>query len=137
MNLIERIVVHHSASGRSTTFAQIRRWHTAPKPQGNGWNEIGYNYVILSNGRLRVGRPLPQTGAHARGVNSTSIGICVVGNNLKAGQEWTEAQWKTVRQVVSACSLLWPRIKVCGHRDVMAPGYTECPGIDIGTLLPD
>ena len=88
MNRIERLVIHHSASARSTTFAAIKHWHTDAPPKGNGWSDIGYNYVILGNGKLRVGRPLPTTGAHAKGKNSTSIGVCVVGNNLKSDQEW-------------------------------------------------
>ncbi len=139
MKRIERLVLHHSASARSTTFATIKKWHTQPKPKrgekktarhGRGWSDIGYNYVILGNGKLRVGRPLPTTGAHARGVNSTSIGVCVVGDNTKPGQEWHPVQISTLEYLIDACKLLWPGIKVCGHRDVMTPGYTECPGLD-------
>lgn len=135
MNRIERLVIHHSASSRSTTFAAIKHWHTDPPPKGNGWSDIGYNYVILGNGKLRVGRPLPTTGAHAKGKNSTSIGVCVVGDNTKSGQEWHPVQIATLEQVMDACLLLWPGIELCGHRDVMAPGYTECPGLDVRALF--
>lgn len=126
MTRIERLVIHHSASPRGTSFNSIRQWHLR-----KGWNDIGYNYVILGNGKLRVGRALPTTGAHAKGKNATSIGVCVVGNNTKDGQHWAVEQRATLRKVVAACRLLWPDIKVCGHRDVMAPGYTECPGVDV------
>lgn len=132
MNRIERLVIHHSASGRGTTFAQIRKWHTDPKPRGNGWSDIGYNFVILGNGKLRVGRPLPTTGAHAKGKNSTSIGVCVTGNNTKPGQEWTPVQIATLTELKEACELLWPGIEVCGHRDV---GSTQCPGLDAAAVF--
>lgn len=135
MNRIERLVIHHSASARSTTFAAIKRWHTTPKPNGNGWSDIGYNFVILGSGKLKVGRPLPTTGAHAKGKNSTSIGVCVVGNNAKPGQEWNPVQIETLTELKEACELLWPGIEVCGHRDVMAPGYTECPGLDAARVF--
>ena len=144
MNRIERLVIHHSGSARSTTFAAIKKWHTQPKPKrgekktarhGRGWSDIGYNYVIVGNGKLRVGRPLPTTGAHAKGKNSTSIGVCVVGNNLKRGQEWHPIQIETLTELKEACELLWPGIEVCGHRDVMALGYTQCPGLDVRALL--
>lgn len=130
MTRIERVVVHHSASAPSTTFAQIRRWHLE-----RGFSDIGYHYVVLADGRIRIGRPLPTTAAHARGKNRTSIGICLVGNNTRAGQGWTRAQEDALRQLVDACRLLWPGIEVCGHRDVMAPGHTECPGVDVTRLL--
>lgn len=134
MNRIERVVVHHSASGRGTTFAAIKKWHTDPKPDGNGWSDIGYNFVITGHGKLRVGRPLPTTGAHAKGVNSTSIGICVVGDNTKNGKEWHPIQGAALVEFIDACKLLWPGIEVCGHRDV---GHTECPGLDIRKYLRD
>ncbi len=130
MNRIERVVIHHSASGRSTTFAQIRRWHVE-----RGFSDIGYHFVVLANGRIRQGRPLPVTGAHARGKNSTSIGICAVGDNTRADRRWTSAQEEALAELVAACQLLWPGIEVCGHRDVMAPGHTECPGLDAQELL--
>ena len=130
MNRIDRLVIHHSASGRGTTVAQIRKWHIE-----RGFNDIGYNYVITGQGKLRVGRPVPTTGAHAKGVNSTSIGVCVVGDNTKPNREWTPVQIATLEELVQACKLLWPGIVVCGHKDVMRPGYTSCPGLDVAALL--
>ena len=129
MNRIERVVIHHSASGRSTTFAQIRRWHLE-----RGFSDIGYHFVVLADGTMRQGRQLPTTGAHARGKNSTSIGICAVGDNTREDRRWTRSQQAALRELVDACRLLWPGIEVCGHRDVMARGHTECPGVDMAAL---
>ena len=134
MNKIEELIIHHSASRRNVSVATIRKWHTDPKPQGNGWDDIGYHYIITANGKLHVGRPLPRTGAHAP-PNSKRIGCCVTGDNTNPAHAWVEPQLVTLRQLVAAVRLLWPQIKVKGHRQVMRPGYTECPGLDIATVL--
>ena len=36
--------------------------------------------------------------------------------------------------MVAPVRLLWPGIEVCGHGDVMVPGHTECPGVDVEGL---
>jgi N-acetyl-anhydromuramyl-L-alanine amidase AmpD len=66
----------------------IKQWHTDPKPKGNGWNDIGYHYVVRRNGEIERGREDSVIGAHARGGNSDSIGICWVGvNDIDSSQE--------------------------------------------------
>lgn len=75
------IVVHHSDSGPKTTRADIDRWH-----KEKGWDGIGYHYVIEWDGRVKAGRPLSKSGAHAKtgkpySRNSTHIGICLVGRD--------------------------------------------------------
>ena len=131
MKRIDTLAVHHSASPReTTTLEQIRAWHLE-----RGFSDIGYHAVVLCDGRLRLGRPIPQTGAHARGSNATAIGVCLIGNNLVEGEHWIRPQIETLRRIVAAARVFWPEIRVCGHRDLMAPGYTECPGLDVLELL--
>jgi N-acetylmuramoyl-L-alanine amidase len=74
---IEKLVVHCSDSQDSVDIGvkQIRRWHV----EDNGWSDIGYHYVIRRDGRIERGRQDDTPGAHVRGHNSDSIGICVVG----------------------------------------------------------
>ena len=131
---IERLVVHHSASPLTTTFEDIVKWHTDPKPNGNGWSAIGYHWLVLADGSLRVGRPIDIRGAHAP-PNKGRLGICLVGNNVEAGQGWTIEQIATLRRHVEAVRFLIPDVVVSGHRDIMRPGYTECPGLDVRALL--
>lgn len=134
MKAYDTLVIHHSASRRNTRVATVRKWHTDPKPRGNGWSDVGYHWLIDQTGKLHVGRPIQKTGAHAP-PNSGRIGVCVIGDNTKANQSWNQAQCETLASVIAAMELLFPGIKVCGHRDVMRPGYTECPGVDIETLV--
>jgi N-acetyl-anhydromuramyl-L-alanine amidase AmpD len=129
MTTIEELIIHHSASPRSTTAAAIRKWHIAAK----GWKDIGYHYVIEGDGRIVVGRPLPQTGAHCV-PNARRIGVCVSGDNTLRAHCWNKQQELALRDLVDAIRLLWPAIRIMGHRDAM-PGHTECPGLDVAEWL--
>lgn len=122
---ISLIVIHHSASPLSTSVKQIRQWHIA-----NGWSDIGYHRVIEATGRIHDGRPIQKIGAHAKGSNSTSIGICVVGNNTTVNHRWTLLQERSLDLTIRYYSNLYPLAVVCGHRDTRKAS-TECPGLSI------
>lgn len=70
MREIAALVIHHAAA--VTTLEEIDKWHRA-----RGWRGVGYHYVIEPDGRLRLGRREHEVGAHARGRNQDTIGICV------------------------------------------------------------
>jgi hypothetical protein len=47
------------------------------------WSDIGYHFGVELVGEgyvVKEGRPLNKSGAHCPCINSTHIGICVVGN---------------------------------------------------------
>ena len=73
---IDLLVIHCSDTAGGDA-ASIRKYHI----EKNGWMDIGYHYVILRNGKIEPGRPESDIGAHCRGFNVTSLGICLVGNN--------------------------------------------------------
>lgn len=62
MRSIDKIIVHCTATpeGKHFTVQQIREWHTAPKPKGNGWRDIGYHFVVYLDGSVHNGRPVGQ-----------------------------------------------------------------------------
>jgi N-acetyl-anhydromuramyl-L-alanine amidase AmpD len=115
---INRIVVHCSASQPDPKIDEktIDRWH-----RQRGFREIGYHYVILANGELRVGRPVTEVGAHASGHNKDSIGICMIGGVDAKGRSacnFTSAQFKALRELIVNLRVSWPRATVLGHRDL-------------------
>lgn len=59
---------------------EIRRWHTEPKPRGNGWSDTGYHGVI-GRGELDIveARPLSRDGAHVFGQNTNNMGLSFMG----------------------------------------------------------
>ncbi len=90
------IVVHHSTSPRWTTVEDIRKWHI----DDNEWDDIGYHYVIYPDGSIHEGRPIDKIGAHAKGRNTTHIGICLVGYD-----SFTDEQVKSLDKLIIELSL--------------------------------
>ena len=82
MRKIDDIIIHCTATaeGRDVSVADIRRWHKA-----RGFVDVGYHYVVYLDGSVHEGRPLAQVGAHCRGHNAHSVGVCYVGG-LAAGR---------------------------------------------------
>jgi len=122
------IILHTAAKRGDTSAAEIKRWHTLPKPQGNGWNDIGYHYVIRTDGLLEIGREEHVNGAHcaAGRMNSVSIGICIVGHG--DFEVWTKAQEHTLRElVVKLCNKYSiPATNIKGHNEY--DNGKTCPG---------
>lgn len=124
---LTHLVVHHSASKRSVTFGEVRSWHL-----DNGWDTIGYHYLVEEDGRLYYGRHPWQVGAHVGGKNTGKLGICLVGDNTQEGEEWTGPQIDTMRQFIAASRLIWHSIFVVGHNEL---ADTLCPGLDLSEVL--
>jgi N-acetylmuramoyl-L-alanine amidase len=150
-------VVHHTAGSNSYTREQsaaivraIQVYHV----RANGWNDVGYNFLVDKYGQVFEGRSggvdRNVIGAHAQGFNTSSTGISVLGNYqgraLPAAAEAALAKvlaWRLdVAHVDPVSTLDWistgsPRFRsgvpvalraIVGHRDV---GFTECPGTGI------
>lgn len=76
MRELKRIILHCSATreGQELDADTIRSWHLA-----RGWADIGYHFVVKLDGVIETGRTLDRVGAHTKGHNADSIGICYVG----------------------------------------------------------
>ena len=132
MRKIDTIVLHCSATpeGRAVSVSTIRAWH-----KKRGWRDIGYHYVIGLNGEIWQGRPVEEKGAHVRGHNATSIGICYVGGVTNDGRQ-APKDTRTPKQKTSLVKLMrglladYPGIiRICGHRGF--PGMAKaCPCFD-------
>lgn len=149
---IPLIVIHCSATpnGRWTSTLDIDAWHQqagfrrAPaSPEARSWNpslkSIGYHRVIYTNGAPATGRHLSEPGAHARGFNSQSVGVCLVGTDRYSPEQWAAlrdqvetlcAKYNIPRQLATAENG-WRGI--CGHRDTGAK--KTCPGFSVAAWL--
>lgn len=76
LSSIDTIVIHTTATqeNQEVTIEQIDMWH-----KKRGWDMVGYHYVVDLQGKIHKGRCITQVGAHVKGHNKTSIGICYVG----------------------------------------------------------
>ena len=118
---VKYIVVHCSDSpqGRGDDASSIHRWHLA-----NGWDGIGYHYVITEDGTCQNGRPLYWHGSHARGYNFNSIGICLIGQG-----KYTKEQMDTLRTLTGYLDGMFVNALVVGHGDL--DKSKECPLFDV------
>jgi len=127
MDEVNSIVVHHSATetGCARVFRALHRGI-------NGWIDIGYHFVIgngtlSSDGEVESGRPVWAVGAHTRGHNEGSIGICLVGNfnNTAPTSRQMTSLTELLRKLMSDYDLSESDILL--HRDASGC-HTECPG---------
>ena len=106
MRTINKIIVHCSATqeGRDLDAAEINRWHLK-----RGWNGIGYHYVVLLDGTIEYGRSIYKQGAHVKGGNEGSIGICYIGgveSERGSNGKWIAKDTRTPEQKESLLLLL-------------------------------
>ena len=67
------VVVHHTRS-HDVDIDIVRQWH-----QERGWDEVGYHFLIRSDGSVEEGCSLERAGCHARGRNQTHLGVALSG----------------------------------------------------------
>ena len=118
MKPFEAIIIHCTATkeGVDIRAKDVDRWH-----KEQGWRMIGYNYLIDLDGTVEIGRPLTMVGAHCKGWNDRSIGVCYVGGLDKQGKSKdtrTVAQKMAMHKLVDELLDKYPTIvKIMGHRD--------------------
>ena len=127
MRTIDKIIVHCSATreGQHVTVQQIRQWHLQ-----RNFADIGYHYVIYLDGTVHKGRPLEKAGAHCKGYNAHSIGICYVGGLDRQGKPKdtrTAAQKAALLTLIRELRQRFPRATVHGHREF---ANKACPCFD-------
>ena len=117
MRNIDSIIVHCSATkaGQDFTATDIDRWH-----RERGFNGIGYHYVIRLDGKLEKGRDVALAGAHCKGWNERSVGICYIGGldeNGRPADTRTNAQKRVLYQIIMDLQREYNILQVLGHRD--------------------
>jgi len=155
-------VVHHTAGGQPSTPAEsaamvrgIQAYHV----KSNGWNDIGYNFLVDRFGELFEGRGGGITrnviGAHAEGFNTGSVGVAVIGtydsstiSSAARAALVRLVSWRLDRAHVNPLGHVTrrsygnPRFpygtpvrlrRISGHRDT---GWTSCPGGALYARLP-
>ena len=131
MRTINRLVIHCAATKASQDIGrdEIDRWH-----RQRGFSQIGYHYVIRRNGDIEMGRPPAMAGAHAKGYNHDSIGICLVGG-WGGVNNFTPIQFENLLLLIYGLTDTYnldplDRHQVLGHRDL--PDVAKaCPSFDL------
>lgn len=124
----DAIFVHCSATKPSQNVGvrEIRQWH-----KEQGWLDVGYHFLIKRDGTVENGRDEGVVGSHAKGYNSNSIGVCLVGGINDKGQmdaNFTPAQMQSLRTLLNFLLDKYEGAKLMAHHDV-AP--KACPSFDL------
>jgi hypothetical protein len=160
--VLQFALVHHTASTNAYSCAQsasivrgIETYHV----KGNGWNDIGYNFLVDSCGQIFEGRyggaDKNVVGAHSQGFNTGSVGVAMLGTYGTAKPTAAEQTglvnllaWRLdvahidplsfVGYVSGGNSKVPAGIPVSlrtvsGHRDTY---FTDCPGNALYKLIP-
>ena len=137
MREIDKIIVHCSDSDFGD-MELIDRWH-----KERGWDGVGYHFVITNgvicprskyraecDGLVQVGRDIEKQGAHCRGENKTSIGICLIGKHHFTAKQLCVALPTLLHYYMRGYGL--NEKQVFGHRDFN--DKKTCPNIDTNLI---
>ena len=133
MRNINKIIIHCSATKPNMDIGAdvIRDWHV----NGNGWSDIGYHQVIRRDGTPEAGRDIARSGAHCKGHNHDSVGVCMVGGIDDDGKpecNFTLRQWRTLDSIIEGYLTKFPNATVHGHNEFSSK---DCPSFNARWLL--
>ena len=155
-------LIHHTVTTNDYTPAEsaaIVRGIYVYHVKGNGWDDIGYNFLVDKYGQVFEGRyggvDKPVVGAHAEGFNTGSVGIALLGSYNTVGISAAARAslvkllaWRLDVAHVDPLSFLNAISRgnskfpagipvnlraISGHRDVY---FTECPGNALYAEIP-
>ncbi|WP_303185965.1 N-acetylmuramoyl-L-alanine amidase [Phocaeicola coprocola] len=146
MRKIDMIVIHCSATRADVPLSprQLEEMH-----RKRGFDGCGYHYYVRRDGEICTMRPVDRPGAHAKGYNQHSIGVCYEGGLDEQGRPAdtrTELQKRSLRVLVRVLAMDFQTRRIVGHRDLSpdldGDGVIEseewtkvCPCFDVGTEL--
>lgn len=145
-NPLKYLVIHCTATpeGREVTASQIRAWHTAPKPKGRGWRQVGYTDIfhldgscerLVENNEDAVVDGWEITNG-AAGYNAVSRHVVYVGGVAADGKTAkdtrTPAQCKALEKYVTEFCAAHPAVRIIGHNEVAGKA---CPSFDVQKWL--
>lgn len=141
MRKIDLLVVHCSASDDPTqdSIEAIKDLHVQPSQVGvrwgnylthcKGWDDIGYHYVITQDGVIHPGRNLWTPGAHCKGFNARSLGVCLTGD-----KRFTPEQFASLKELCNYLMAIFnlERKDILHHRDLNS--HKTCPNFTLNEI---
>lgn len=121
------LVLHCSDSDylQHNDISIIRKWHTEER----GFSDVGYHFFIQRDGTIQTGRGIDAIGAHCKGINSESIGICLHGKTY-----FTKEQFEALTRLYKELILIYPDSKIIGHYE---KSDKTCPNFIIEDFMDD
>ena len=130
MRKISLIVIHCSATRVDCDFT-AKDVDTAHRYRGfSCW---GYHYYIRKSGEIEPMRDEDTVGAHARGYNAISLGVCYEGGLDADGRPTdtrTPEQTEQFILLLMRMVKIFPGVRIRGHRDMPGSIPKACPCFD-------
>ncbi|KAM4604245.1 N-acetylmuramoyl-L-alanine amidase-like [Polymixia lowei] len=108
----------------SADMRAMQRFHQCDR----GWSDIGYSFVVGSDGYVYEGRGWHHLGTHTRGHNSIGYGVSIIGNYTSTLPSRYAVD--LLRRRLVQCAVDGGRLAADftfhGHRQMV--NYTSCPG---------
>jgi N-acetylmuramoyl-L-alanine amidase len=130
MRNIDKLIIHCSATREcddSVNASVIDRWHKA-----RGWKGCGYHFIVLIDGTIETGRMIDKVGAHVKGMNKSSIGICYIGGldkDAKTPKDTrTPQQKESLLLLIKTLKKIYPEATLHGHNEF---SNKACPSFDV------
>jgi len=130
MRKIDKLIIHCSATREcddSVNASVIDRWHKA-----RGWKGCGYHFIVLIDGTIETGRMIDKVGAHVKGMNKSSIGICYIGGLERDGKTpkdtRTPEQKESLLLLIKTLNKIYPEATLHGHNEF---SNKACPSFDV------
>ncbi|MEN9864526.1 MAG: hypothetical protein RL748_116, partial [Pseudomonadota bacterium] len=126
------IVIHHSGNHGSKDPKEIERKHM----NDNGWDEVGYHYLVHPAGMIYEGRSILYKGSHVHLANTGKIGVLMLGDY---DQQWWDfdddvldkSHLQKLKSLITTLKLNFPTIKYLGGHIEFAAAHGDertCPG---------
>lgn len=143
-----RMAVHHTVT--STTYngtyaariRQIQAFHM----DGRGWCDVGYHFLVTTDGRVWEGRPVHLLGAHVGNHNTNNVGVSFVGcfhssqcsglGPTRPPEVMIEGGARIIKRLSERYGIPRDASHVKGHRD-HSGAQTSCPGDHLHARLRD
>ena len=145
MGKLKYLMIHCTATpeGRDVSAKEIKRWHTAPQPEGRGWSKVGYAEMIHLNGDIQNLHSYDFDGwisseevtNGAKGMNTSTRHIVYVGGTDEAGNPKNTMTREQRNTLLAYCLLTvrrHPDVKICGHNQFSSKA---CPSFDVPFFL--
>ncbi len=132
--LTDTIAIHCSATPPTMDIGveKIKEWHV----KDNGWDDVGYHFIITRDGTIEPARPEDMQGAHAPRVNDRSVAICLIGGSDVNGgwsNNFTDEQFVTLKALLLNLTKKYEIKKIIGHYQV--DSRKECPSFKVPDWL--
>jgi len=128
MRRIDLIVIHCSATRCNQSFpvTDLIRCHA------DRFGFTGYHYYITCDGETYQTRHEQLVGAHAKGYNSHSLGVCYEGgldSHGRPADTRTPKQKRALLKLLKRLKKEHPQAQILGHRD-LPDVHKACPCFD-------